>query len=700
MGSYLSPGVYVEEVPPLARPIAGVGTSTPGFIGIIPDKIYLPSRKIQNEKEAYRWIEYNVPSEVNEPYKITSWNQYTKLFGDFIGGNTDPEKEKKIEIEGTGTEEKKYITGTTDPYLTVFVSWGESGSKTGMANASGNYKIEIDSGITEVKVTTSYPTDSSADPRKKEEIITEGTRKEAKIFVTGTSIPLSEVSINWNKSQSKSEISEETGKYKIEIDPEITEVKVTTSISINSIDNSADSKINVRIVTEDEGKAAKKYVTGITSPLSEVSVTWGKSDPKTEMADASGNYKIELDPEITEVKVTTSISINSTDNSADSKKNVRIVTVGEGKAAKKYVTGTTSSSSEVSVAWNKSFSKTGRADASGHYKIEIDPEATEISNRKITLVNIDINQNRLAHAVYGFFNNGGSSCYVARISTAADLRTALDKLVAVEDITMVAAPGLSSASEYTSLIDHAELLKDRVSILDAPENVDLSGLPKSLPKNSTYAAFYFPWIQVSDPATSLIQSNVKGDGLIYVPPSGHIAGLYAKSDNTYGVFKAPANEPPLNGVTGLKHTVSKSDQEGLNGVGVNMIRHLTGGFRVWGARTVGGDANGEYRYISTRRYFNYLRESIDRGTQFVVFEPNSPVLWERIKRTIEDFLLREWRSGALFGTTPKDAFFIKCDASTNPSEVREAGQVVTEISVAIVKPAEFVIFRIQQTTGG
>jgi phage tail sheath protein FI len=120
---------------------------------------------------------------------------------------------------------------------------------------------------------------------------------------------------------------------------------------------------------------------------------------------------------------------------------------------------------------------------------------------------------------------------------------------------------------------------------------------------------------------------------------------------------------------------------------------------VYGARTLGGDRNGEYRYLNVRRFMNFLKESIDEGTQFVVFEPNNPALWQRIIRSVSDFLYNQWRDGALFGATPKEAFFVKCDAETNPASVREAGQVVTEIGVAVTKPAEFVIFRIQQNTG-
>lgn len=426
MAQYLSPGVYVEEVPPLSRPIAGVGTSTPGFIGVIPDTIALPARPAASDSDAiktqgYKYVSQPITAVAKTAYQVTSWNQYVRLFGDFIG---DP-------------------AGTT---------------------------------------------------------------------ATGTAA------------------------------------------------------------------------------------------------------------------------------------------VNEG-------------------------------------------------------------QRRLAHAVYGFFNNGGSTCYVLRMTAGSDLDAALATFAAIGGITMVAAPGITSLAAYTSLIAHCELLQDRVAIIDpvasdsAFDNGDFSKLGTvatsttvGRPPNSTYASFYFPWLQVFDPATSLLQSASNGDGLIFVPPSGHIAGVYARSDSTRGVFKAPANEALL-GVTALKYPLSKAVQDTLNDDGVNLIRPLVGAIRVWGARTSGGDANGEYRYISTRRYFNYLRESIEQGTQFVVFEPNSPALWERIKRTVGGFLMKEWREGALFGTTPDKAFYVKCDADTNPPDVREAGQVVTEIGVAIVKPAEFVIFRIQQMAG-
>lgn len=300
----------------------------------------------------------------------------------------------------------------------------------------------------------------------------------------------------------------------------------------------------------------------------------------------------------------------------------------------------------------------------------------------------------LAHAVYGFFNNGGTRCWVLRVATAAELNDPsqeLQKFEAIDEIAIVAVPGATSKTQQEAIIDHCEKMKDRVAVLDgtqSPDSLTTDAITNST-RNSNYAALYFPWIKVFDPVSQ---------GNIAHPPSGHIAGVYARVDGERGVYKAPANEV-IRGAVDLERKLGKNDQDGLNPKGINIIRGFDGNIKIWGARTLGGDDNGEFKYISTRRYFNFLRESIDEGTQFVVFEPNSPALCERIKRSVGDFLLNQWRDGALFGETAKQAFFVKCDAETNPPEVRELGQVVTLIGVAIVKPAEFVIFRIEQTTG-
>ncbi|MDJ0693217.1 phage tail sheath C-terminal domain-containing protein [Mastigocoleus sp. MO_188.B34] len=314
----------------------------------------------------------------------------------------------------------------------------------------------------------------------------------------------------------------------------------------------------------------------------------------------------------------------------------------------------------------------------------------------------DTGQNILAHAVYGFFNNGGSRCYVMRVNAENDITEQfLERTFEpIDEIAIVAAPGILESSVRAAIVTHCQQrTQDRFAIFDCPQVVETNGLLDLLkldrdndnnvvPDYSDYAAFYFPWIEVFDPATKTRK---------YVPPSGHIAGIYARVDTAIGVHKAPANEV-IFGALGLKYKISKAQQTLLNPQGVNCIRDLNGNYLVWGARTIGGDANSDLKYINVRRTLLFLRESIDEGTQWVVFEPNTPNLWRRITRNVSDFLTTVWRSGALFGDTPEQAFYVKCDAETNPPEERELGRVVTEIGVAIVRPAEFVIFRISQIT--
>jgi Bacteriophage tail sheath protein len=316
---------------------------------------------------------------------------------------------------------------------------------------------------------------------------------------------------------------------------------------------------------------------------------------------------------------------------------------------------------------------------------------------------VDAGWRNLAHAVYGFFNNGGSRCWVARVTADADVTDALKAFAAIDEIALVAVPGKTSATIYDALVTHCATTGDRFAIMDGPASMpsdpnNLIKIPADggvAPGNTNLAAWYFPWIKVFDPATKLLASS--GDGQVAVPPSGHVAGIYARVDNDRGVHKAPANEV-IRGALDVTVKLSKADQDGLNPAGVNCIRVLNNNILVWGARTVGGDANADLKYINVRRTLLFLRESIDEGTQWVVFEPNTPGLWAKITRNVTAFLTNVWRSGALFGTTAAEAFYVKCDAETNPPELRELGQVVTEIGVAIVRPAEFVIFRLSQFT--
>lgn len=308
-------------------------------------------------------------------------------------------------------------------------------------------------------------------------------------------------------------------------------------------------------------------------------------------------------------------------------------------------------------------------------------------------------QSQLAHGVFGFFNNGGTRCYVMRFKNLTELQgpEALAPLEAVDEISLVVAPGITDPVVQTNVITHCTNMSDRFAILDGPQNpADLTAGSIKLAPDTDYGALYFPWVKVFDIVKKLTDPD--GDGEVYIGPSGLVAGVYARVDDQRGVHKAPANEV-VRGALEAEYQISRSLQNGLNPGGVNCLRVVDRNVVVWGARTIGGDANADLKYVNVRRVLIFLRKSIDEGTQWVVFEPNDRTLWAKIVRNVTAFLTTVWRAGALFGSTPQEAFYVKCDDETNPPEERDLGRVTTEIGVAIVRPAEFVIFRIMQWAG-
>ena len=356
----------------------------------------------------------------------------------------------------------------------------------------------------------------------------------------------------------------------------------------------------------------------------------------------------------------------------------------------------------------------------------------------------------LPDAVYGYFANGGGACYVSSLRalnemdmaeaeaapaegeaaegaakprprrgkaakpaelTANDFigdpakRTGLGGLEALDDVRLVLCPDImmgysgSKADKdrvkavQTTMIAHCENMRYRFAVLDTPPGLNAQQAKQwrsFLNFDSSYAALYYPWIQVADLSGS-------GKTSKFVPPSGHMVGIYNRTDSERGVHKAPANEVIL-GALDLEINLSKGEQDTLNPIGVNCIRSFPGrGIRVWGARTLSSD--GSWRYINVRRLFILVGASLDVGMQWVVFEPNDSTLWAKVRRDVTSFLRTVWRSGALFGATPEQAFYVKCDAEINPLEIRDLGQLIIEIGLAPVKPAEFVIFRISQWAG-
>jgi uncharacterized protein len=329
----------------------------------------------------------------------------------------------------------------------------------------------------------------------------------------------------------------------------------------------------------------------------------------------------------------------------------------------------------------------------------------------------------LAHAVAGFFQNGGSLCYVVRLEEnerppIEALVQGLDMAATLDSIDLVCAPDIMSCKGHDSskesveavvadiiqmqgkLLEHCDRLGDRLAILDAVGDAGMAEVAEpgqqldAVTKqrallSGVNGALYFPWVGVRSPNNS---------GARFIPPSGHIAGIFSRTDQRSGVHKAPANEI-LEGVTDLQYPINNMEQGALNESGINCLRTFPGrGIRVWGARTLSHDP--AWTYVNVRRLFLTAGRWIDRHMAGMVYEPNDPRLWARIGRELTTYFDGLFRQGALRGNTPEEAFYVKCDAETNPPDQREMGRVVTEIGLAPGIPAEFIVVRIMHGAGG
>jgi uncharacterized protein len=293
-----------------------------------------------------------------------------------------------------------------------------------------------------------------------------------------------------------------------------------------------------------------------------------------------------------------------------------------------------------------------------------------------------------------------------RFAGSETQRSGINGLSIADEVTMVIVPDLVTAATkedgsidlglwkavQTSLISHCELQGNRMAVLDAPPGMTVQQIKEWRSDvamyDSAFAAMYYPWIKVENPA------GTNGDREMFVPPSGHIAGVWARTDETRGVWKAPANDT-IRGCLDIERNITKNEQALLNPIGINCIRPFgTRGIRIWGARTLSSDS--DWRYINVRRLFNMVESTVMDGTQWAVFEPNDMKLWEGVSRTLSGFLQGLWQAGALFGASADQAFYVKCDAETNPPQSIDEGKLVVEVGIAPVKPAEFVIFRISQ----
>lgn len=294
-----------------------------------------------------------------------------------------------------------------------------------------------------------------------------------------------------------------------------------------------------------------------------------------------------------------------------------------------------------------------------------------------------------APATTGFDGLPTSDAHWVGLDNGPGQRSGIESLKDLNDVSIVLAPGKTTATVQLALIAQCENLRYRFAVLDGERDPAGGAITSILTHRNLYdtsfAAYYQPWI------------SVQLDGQTRrLPPSGYMAGVYARVDNARGVWKAPGNEVVMT-ATALSTYFTTGEQDLLNPRGVNLIRQFEEmGIRIWGARTL--SSNADVKYINVRRTLIFLEASIDRGTQWVVFEPNDPDTWSRVVNSVSAFLMTQWRNGALFGLKPEDAFFVRCDESTMTADDILNGRLICHVGVAIVRPAEFVIFRFEQIT--
>jgi phage tail sheath protein FI len=611
--SYSAPGVYVEEIPSARQPIAGVGTNTVGFIGLIPeDVIFVPE-----------------PNPNYDPMLARSLMNYQRLLAP---GSTEDQRNLDQERRRLAAElaiVEAEITGLQATVQRV------------NTEAAAAQQLETE----KTTALNSLPSSASADDRA----AAEKAAQDAKI---------DRVAKDAAKADGTSRLDAATSER---------------------------DQIRAKINPPQPAPAPAPARPG--TPATATSAPWVEKEDDT----------YETTPPDDELKVPSRLRPYT----------LREVKIQAEECSTKLCTNFT----EYSYRFG------------GFSAFRDTPENPHDDPSNWVFRPLHPGHHFLTQAVDGFFRNGGTRCFVARIKHVEDLDRALVQFESIDDVAILAAPGLPKSTEvWDKLQTYCEddSRQNVFAILDSPAVVTASDGKSNalevqrllyenpeplLPRKSTHAAFYFPHVEVVDPAKELQDSDparqvpTKYRGRTHVPPSGHVAGIYARTDEERGVHKAPANAT-VRGAIEVKYYVSKPKQELLNPHGVNCIRLMDGAVTVWGARTVGGAKNGEWMYINVRRFAGFLEKSIAEGTQWVVFEPNDPNLWSRIILNVTAFLTNVWRSGALFGLTPQQAFYVKCDAELNPPEVRDLGQVITEIGVAIVRPAEFVIFRITQFAGG
>jgi uncharacterized protein len=654
MPEYLAPGVFIEEVPPRLRAIEGVSTSTAGFVG------YARRGPVAGASPPFTMAGIDTPRD-SAPTLVTSFSDFVRTFGEPVPV-PDPHGFLGHAVRGffENGGKRAYISRVLRP----------NAARAQIATGTG---VVLRLARPAAAGTSVFLTSVRG--------VTPGGSSQItfKLRATGANIEtrqVNAVNVATGEITLSAALSNPLDPAEVFATLQNVTVGTTGPVFFARSPGLWGNSLTVLVTPADRGPVTVESGSG--SQIVVRSVASFYRGASVEVAHASGAKSTH---EVTDIQGNTLTLGSAVSASPATARVLEIdITIAD-EAGPTPVTETFRA-----LAWNRA-NVPGLRDR--HYStvinsrsrlVYVEPPATETA----ALVHQPTTANGFPLRVTTAGGDGsGNPNYVG---SAVAPRSGLHALAEIEDIRIVAIPGRTDV--HADIITHCESMRYRFAVLDPVEDdLDVNELlaARSL-FDTSHAALYAPWLEVAET-----------DRRYLVPPSGHVAGIMARTDNERGVHKAPANEV-VRGAIGLAANFTTGEQEILNPRGINAIRRLEGrGIRVWGARTLSSDP--ALKYVNVRRYLIFLEASLDRGTQWVVFEPNTPETWTRVTDSISSFLNTQWREGALFGRRAEDAYFVRCDETTMTADDIQNGRLICHIGVAIVRPAEFVIFRIEQLTG-
>jgi len=657
------PGVYIEEFAPGA-PIEGVGTSTAAFLG--------PAR-------------YGDP---NVPRKLFSWEGFLQAFGNPSGPTPPPGDDDYLWYGVRGFFENGgricYVVRVSNALPDAVTLDDDAAAQTGAPPAQPAIRIAArvarNNAPNPITTAIAHTTAATTNLYRPATTLAQAVAKDAKVIDVASAAdaakfrPTDMIVITEPGVASETAVVTRIEGKLIRLESPLGRAYPTTTTTVGLANPVSDTTV---LRLEDSASAAKLAagsVIRLTAQGAATSIFARVKSVLAELGSAGKTWRVTLADGLgAGLSLANPVAVASQDFT---------LTIAQGGASTPYT------ELSMSPGHPRYFADVVKADPNGLvYADPIEPPNTTRApyNRpKATAAAINL--------------TGGASENLPALG-ATEYADALAALARIDDVNIVCAPGITDAGVQLKLIEHCERMQDRFAVLDSRRAAPVSGggsvadQRAGVTSNVGYAALYYPWLRVP-PA--------EGNRPLLVPPSGHVAGVYARIDGSRGVHKAPAGAgATLNGVLGVERLLSDAEHGDLNLThGINIVRVFQNGGRaiVWGARTTAADRN--WQYVNIRRLFLFLEESLQEGIRWAVFEPNEPGLWQKLKRSIRDFLRQQWRAGALFGNKEEEAFYVRIDEVLNPDSQRALGRLTIEIGVRPSYPAEFIVVRIGIWAGG